>query len=69
MRLIRLILLTLIVLGSVGLGAGWYLAGREAGPSITIKSPDKFVGRNGTLDAPVFQPRAGPDSDGRYREV
>ncbi len=50
MRLIRLTLLAIIVLGIVGLGAGWYLAGREAGPSITIKSPDKFVGQAGALD-------------------
>ena len=50
MRFIRLMFLTAIVIGVVGLAAGWYLAGREAGPSITIKAPDKFVGRAGTLD-------------------
>ena len=50
MRFIRLTFLTAIVVGVVGLAAGWYLAGREAGPSITIKSPGKFVGRTGTLD-------------------
>ena len=50
MRFIRLTFLTAIVIGVAGLGAGWYLAGREAGPSITIKSPDKFVGRAGTLE-------------------
>ncbi len=51
MRLFRLMLLALVVLGVVGAGAGWYLAGREAGPSITIKSPEKYLGRAGTLDA------------------
>jgi murein DD-endopeptidase MepM/ murein hydrolase activator NlpD len=50
MRLFRLTVLALIVLVIVGLGAGWYLAGREAGPSITIKSPDKFIGQKGSLD-------------------
>lgn len=50
MRFIRLALLWIMVLGIVGFGAGWYLAGREAGPSITIKSPDKFIGRAGALD-------------------
>ncbi len=50
MRFFRLTILAVIVLAVVGAGAGWYLAGREAGPSITIKSPDKFIGRAGTLD-------------------
>jgi murein DD-endopeptidase MepM/ murein hydrolase activator NlpD len=50
MRFIRLTFLAIVVLGLVGAGAGWYLAGREAGPSITIKSPDKFIGRSGALD-------------------
>jgi murein DD-endopeptidase MepM/ murein hydrolase activator NlpD len=50
MRFFRLTLLAIVVLGLAGAGAAWYLAGREAGPSITIKSPDKFVGRAGTLD-------------------
>lgn len=51
MRFIRLTLLAGMVIGIAGLGAGWYLAGREAGPSITIQSPDKFIGRAGTLSA------------------
>jgi len=50
MRFIRRTVLALIIFGIVGLGAGWYLAGREAGPTITIRSPDKFVGRAGKLD-------------------
>ncbi|MGE0862866.1 MAG: hypothetical protein AB7P34_03100, partial [Vicinamibacterales bacterium] len=49
MRFFRLTVLAVIVLAIVGAGAGWYLAGREAGPSITIQSPDKFIGRAGTL--------------------
>jgi len=50
MRFIRLTLLAAVLLAIVGLAGGWYLAGREAGPSITIKSPDKFIGRAGTLN-------------------
>jgi len=49
MRFFRLTVLAVIVLAIAGAGAGWYLAGREAGPSITIQSPDKFIGRAGTL--------------------
>ena len=50
MRFIRNTFLAIILLGIIGAGVGWYLAGREAGPSITIKSPDKFIGRTGALD-------------------
>jgi murein DD-endopeptidase MepM/ murein hydrolase activator NlpD len=56
MRFIRLTLLAIIVLGIAGLGVGWYLAGREAGPAITVKSPDKFIGRAGALDVVVDGP-------------
>ncbi len=56
MRFFRLTLLAIVVIGVVGAGAGWYLAGREAGPSITIKSPDKFVGRSGSLDVVADSP-------------
>ncbi|MEY4636066.1 MAG: Stage sporulation protein [Acidobacteriota bacterium] len=50
MRFFRRTVLTLVAIGIAGAGAGWYLAGREAGPSITIKSPDQFVGRASALD-------------------
>ena len=50
MRLFRPTVLAIVVLGIAGLGAGWYLAGREAGPSITIKSPDKFIGQKSSLE-------------------
>jgi len=45
-RFSKLILLGLVLLVVVGSAAGWYLAGREAGPSITIDAPEKFVGRS-----------------------
>jgi murein DD-endopeptidase MepM/ murein hydrolase activator NlpD len=50
MRLLRLVLFAVVVLGIGGLGYGWYAAGREAGPTITIKAPDKFIGQKGSLD-------------------
>lgn len=56
MRFFRLTLLAIVVLGIAGAGAGWYLAGREAGPSITIKSPGQFVGRSGSLDVVADSP-------------
>jgi murein DD-endopeptidase MepM/ murein hydrolase activator NlpD len=58
MRFFRLTLLAVLVLGIVGFGAAWFLAAREQGPSITITSPDKFVGRAGVLDVTVESPTA-----------
>ena len=49
-------LLLLIVLGVVGAGVGWYLAGREPGPDIQIVSPQSFVGQAGTLEFTVGAP-------------
>ena len=31
----------------------WYMAGREAGPTITIDSPEKYVGRATPLSVSV----------------
>ena len=45
MRFFKLFILGVVLLAVVGGGVMWYMAGREAGPSITIDSPDKFVGR------------------------
>src|SRR5215212_7019559 len=45
MRFFKLILFAIVFLAIVG-GVGMYfLAGREAGPAITIAAPDKFIGR------------------------
>jgi murein DD-endopeptidase MepM/ murein hydrolase activator NlpD len=46
----------LIVLGAIGGGIGWYLAGREPGPTITITAPEGFVGQKGTLAFTVETP-------------
>jgi murein DD-endopeptidase MepM/ murein hydrolase activator NlpD len=53
MRFLKLILLAAVLLVIVGGAAGWYLAGREPGPTITISSPQKFVGRSTALSATV----------------
>src|SRR5262245_4592111 len=45
MRFVKLILLATILIVIVGGAGGWYLAGREPGPAITIGSPQKYVGR------------------------
>ena len=58
MGFIRRAVLIIIVIGIVALGIGWFIAGREQGPSITITAPAKFVGRAGTLGATVDSPTA-----------
>jgi len=75
MRLFRLTILAVLVLAIAGAGAGWYLAGREAGPSITVKSPDRFVGRAGTLDVvaesatPVVSMSASLEQNGQATQI
>jgi murein DD-endopeptidase MepM/ murein hydrolase activator NlpD len=53
MRFIKLILIAAILLAIAGAAAGWFLAGREAGPSISIGSPQKYVGRSTPLNVTV----------------
>ena len=57
MRFIKLFFLAIVLLGIVGAGGMYYLAGREPGPAISINSPDKFVGRatpvSITIDSPT----------------
>ena len=45
MRFFKLFVLAVVLLAVAAGGVMWYLAGREAGPTITIDSPDKFIGR------------------------
>ena len=53
MRFLKLVLLAAVLLAIVGGAGGWYLAGREPGPAITIGSPQKYVGRTTALQATV----------------
>src|SRR5688572_16840857 len=45
MRFFKRLLVSAFLIGLVVGGGAYYMAGREAGPSITIHSPEKFVGR------------------------
>jgi murein DD-endopeptidase MepM/ murein hydrolase activator NlpD len=57
MRFFKLVLVAVVLLAIVGAGVMWYLAGREAGPVITINTPAKFIGRatpfSFTIDSPT----------------
>ena len=46
MRFFRLLLLSAFLIGIIVGGGAYYMAGREAGPVITIHSPQKFIGRS-----------------------
>ncbi|MEO5741056.1 MAG: hypothetical protein ABIS29_10720, partial [Vicinamibacterales bacterium] len=56
MRFLKLLFLTAVLLAVVGGGVMWYLAGREAGPTITIGSPEKFIGRATPVSVTVEAP-------------
>ena len=56
MRMLRRAFLALVVLAAGTAGAAWYMAGREAGPVIEVKSPAKFVGQAGSLELFVDAP-------------
>jgi murein DD-endopeptidase MepM/ murein hydrolase activator NlpD len=58
MRLLARALLMLVVLGGLAFGGGWYLAGREPGPTIAITAPDKYVGQATPLQIEVDAPGA-----------
>ena len=49
MRFFKLLLLAVVLIAVAGAGAMWYMAGSEDGPTITIHSPDKYVGRSTPL--------------------
>jgi len=52
-RFFKLIFLFLILIAIAGGGAAWYMAGNEDGPTITIHSPEKYVGRSTPLAVSV----------------
>jgi murein DD-endopeptidase MepM/ murein hydrolase activator NlpD len=59
----RKFLAVVIVLGLVGGGGAWFWAGREAGPVIEIRQPDRFIGQVTSLDLMVESP------DGQFTDV
>jgi murein DD-endopeptidase MepM/ murein hydrolase activator NlpD len=56
MRFLKLILWLIVLAVVVGGPVAWYLAGREPGPTITIGSPAKFVGRSTPFSITVDSP-------------
>lgn len=56
MRVLGRALLLLVVLALAGAGIGWFMAGREPGPSVRISSPEAFIGQATTLQFTVEAP-------------
>lgn len=56
MRFLARALLLLVVLAALAAGVGWFLAGREAGPTIVVTSPEGFIGQSATLEMTVATP-------------
>jgi murein DD-endopeptidase MepM/ murein hydrolase activator NlpD len=54
-RLLPKLLALLVILAIAG-GVAWFLAGRQAGPSIALSKPDKFVGPGSTLEMQIGSP-------------
>ncbi len=75
MRFLKLIFWTAILVAIVGGGAAWFLAGREAGPTITVDSPQKYVGRSTPFSAtiesttPVTEPEISIEQNGQTMPV
>lgn len=56
MRLLLRFLAIVVVLALVVGGAGWFWAGRQDGPAIEIRQPERFVGQATPLDLVVESP-------------
>ncbi len=56
MRTLLRFLLTVIVLAGVAAAGAWFWAGRQPGPTVTIRGPEKFVGQNTSLDLMIDSP-------------
>ncbi|MEQ1758337.1 MAG: M23 family metallopeptidase [Vicinamibacterales bacterium] len=49
-------ILSVVVLAAIVAGGAWVWAGRQPGPAVTIRGPEKFVGQAGSLDVMVESP-------------
>ncbi len=56
MQFIRRALVAIVVIALGSGAAAWFMAGREAGPAIEIKSPGAFVGQKSSLELFVDAP-------------
>ena len=62
MRLIKLILLSTILIAIAGAGVMYFMAGREPGPTITVMTPEKFIGRATPVSIKIDSPTEVSDA-------
>src|SRR5687767_6457662 len=56
MRALLKLLLMLVMIAAIGLGGAWWWAGRQSGPTIELRQPEKFVGQATSMDLMVQAP-------------
>lgn len=56
MRALLRFLLLLVVIGIIGLAGAWFWAGRQPGPTVEIRQPERFVGQASTLEMALTSP-------------
>jgi hypothetical protein len=54
-------LIVLLLLAAIVMAAAWHLAGKAAGPRVTVMSPARAIGRTGELDVLIESPGARLD--------
>jgi murein DD-endopeptidase MepM/ murein hydrolase activator NlpD len=63
MRALMKFLLFLVILAVIVGGGAWLWAGRQAGPSVELKQPEKFIGTASTMELRASSP------DGKFSRV
>ena len=56
MRALLKFLLMLVMIAAIGLGGAWWWAGRQSGPLIELRQPEKFIGQATSMDLMVQAP-------------
>ncbi len=56
MRALLKFLVMLVMIAAIGLGGAWWWAGRQSGPTIELRQPEKFVGQATSMDLMVQAP-------------
>src|SRR5689334_9982671 len=56
MRALLKFLFVVVLVAAVCFGGAWWWAGRQNGPSIDLKNPDKFVGQTTSLEVTLQAP-------------
>src|ERR1044072_4801306 len=56
LRALLKFVLFVVLIAAIGFGGAWWWAGRQSGPSIDLKYPDRFVGQSTSLDLTLQAP-------------